>query len=232
MRFAAFPCRQSGFNQWLVCQHQVEIDIWPANAEVYFRDERFCDSANTQVRFDAAVYNAPHAQVQWEVHATDGGLGQGSIDSTGLYTAPMKNGLPSAYTEIITATAKADPLRRAYAQVTLLGHGPEPPPRPTVLLSPKRAYLYYRTGFDNGYIDSSNRHQVFRALVANAAPGLHWAINGPGTLVSNGSDMCRYSTPDSGSDGVTVIVTASLQTDNTVQDQAKVVLVNFSWAGI
>ncbi len=228
MRFPVASCCQSGFNHWLICQHQVEIEVWPSSAEVYFRDERFCDPSNTQVRFQAGVYNAPDAAVLWEVHSIDGGPGQGQIDATGLYTAPDKNSLPSGHTEIITAIAKADPLRRAYALVTLLGRGPEPPPRPTLSLTPKRSYLYYG---NSKYIDSSNKHLVFRALVENAAPALNWNLSGPGALLPSGGDLCRYSAPNNGSDGVSVVVTATLQSDNTVKDQAEVVLVNYSWFG-
>ncbi len=232
MRFTPTPCCPAEFSRWLICQHQVEIEIWPASAEVYFLDERFCDPANTQVRFEAAVCNAPDAQVLWAVRAADGGAGRGSIDSTGLYTAPVKNGLPSPCMEIVTASAKADPLRRAYAQVTLIGKGPPDPPPITLLLLPKRSCLYYRNGVNTGFIDASNKQQVFRALLTNAAPPLTWAINGPGTLVASNTDLCLYQAPDSGNDGEEVIITVTLQTDVTVHDQAEIALVNYSWSGI
>src|ERR1035438_1833931 len=144
MRTHRPPCRFRRFDHWMVCQHQVEIEVWPATAEVYFHDERYADPVNTQVRFDAAVYNAPNCEVKWEVRALDGSPGQGQVDSTGLYTAPDKDGLNSGLTQIVVATAVADPKRQAFAYVTLVGRGPEPPPVVTVLILPQRVNLYYR----------------------------------------------------------------------------------------
>jgi hypothetical protein len=162
----------------LVCQHQVEVEVWPASAEVYFRDERFEDPVSAQVRFEAAVFNATGWEVTWEVRDLAGGPGAGQIDATGLYTAPDKQVLTSGHTEIIVATAVANPARQAFAYVTLVGRGPQPPPTPTLLIQPQRVNLYYRQGGDSAWIDASNKRQVFRAAVQHSASGLNWYVGG------------------------------------------------------
>lgn len=63
-----------------ICQHQVEIEIWPPVAEAYFRDARYVDPINTQVRFQATVLNAENAAVSFQVRSLSGGAGLGTID--------------------------------------------------------------------------------------------------------------------------------------------------------
>ena len=45
------------------------------------------------------------------------------FDPTGLYRAPDKGTLPTGTTDVVVATARADPLRKAFAWVTLVGLG-------------------------------------------------------------------------------------------------------------
>ena len=216
----------------IICEHQIEIEVWPACAEVYFQDEAHCDPANTQVRFDAIVHNAPSCAVLWKVCSLGGGPGMGSIDASGLYTAPPKGDLLNGDTEIIVATAADDPFRQARAFVTLIGRGPEPPPPPSIMVLPKRANVYYRTGENNDYIDKSNTRQVFRALVANSDSSVDWQVNHTTVLAADPSHLfCYTPTANSGSDTV-VTITAMLSSQNAVKDEAKVVLVNYKWPGI
>ena len=142
-----------------------ELEIWPPRAEVTFSDERSANPANTMLRFEATVFNACSTTVRWEVLDPEGHPGAGSIDQTGLYRAPAFEDSLNGTTDVVTATLVEDPLRTAYAWVTLAGVGPWPTPAPRLQLVPKTAYLYYPDGHDNDYIDSSNTMQFFRVLM-------------------------------------------------------------------
>jgi hypothetical protein len=241
----------------ITCEHQIEIEIFPASAEVYFADERYADPAMIQARFDVVVYNAPTAGVHWSVAAINGGPGAGSIDQTGLYTAPPKGALPSASTDVIIAEAADNPDRKAFAFVSLIGKGPEPPPTKQVLLSPKRCFLYDPIGNESGYIDESNTLQVFRAIVSNSDDGIDWLVNGapavPGPLcrtlycydpmtaqppppIPQPTSLPSSSTwpPSSQTSPLTtqVLITARLSHDHSVYDDALVVIGNYFWQGL
>jgi hypothetical protein len=154
------------------------------------------------------------------------------VDSTGLYTAPDKNGLNSGLTQIVVATAVADPKRQAFAYVTLVGRGPEPPPVATVLILPQRVNLYYRQGADSAWIDDSNKVQVFRAIVQNSPSSLNWFVGGSAVPEAEHGPLF-YFAPAAASGPDTVIpIRAQLATDATVKSEAKVVLLNYTWPGI
>ena len=235
----SLPCcdplrfRTRRFDHRIVCQHQIEIEVWPASAEVYFQDGRFIEPVNTQVRFDAAVFNTPNAQVRWEVLGLDGGPGQGSIDATGLYLAPARGGLASGLTEVVAATAVADPLRRAFAYVTLVDRSPEPPLHPTLVILPQRVNLYYQAdiaGAKNEWVDNSNKRQVFRAIVQDSDPVLRWYVGN--SLQAEQSPLFYYD-PGTNSGGDTCIkVRAELVSHPAVSAEARIVLVNYGWPAI
>src|SRR3569833_74990 len=117
----------SGVRRQVVCKHQVEIEVWPPRAQASFGDDWTADPATSQVRFEADVYNSSQGHT-WSVRALDGSAGKGSIDASGLYRAPPKGLLASGTTELVVATAREDPLRTAFAWVTLVGVGPKPAP--------------------------------------------------------------------------------------------------------
>lgn len=226
--------RPRRFDHRLVCQHQVEIELWPAEAEVYFSDERDIDLVNTQVRFDAAVYNAPDCRVAWSVRAPDGSPGRGQIDATGLYVAPDKNGLVSGFTDVIVATAVADPMRQAFGCVTVVGRGPRPVPTPSILLLPQRIVLYHRTGH-NAYIDESNSEHIFMAIVRHSTDSVDWLIGGAVKLANDSTRLFGYNPAvmpaPVGPDG-TVTIAARLTTNAAVIGSAKVFLADYDWPGI
>lgn len=218
----------------IICQHQIEIEVWPSEAEVYFQDERYVDPVNTQVRFDAVVYNAPSGGVLWQVASIGGGSGAGSIDPTGLYTAPPKGSLPHGLTDLIIATAADDPLRKAYARVTLVGFGPAPTPQPKIEIFPKQVYLYYPSGEHNAYIDASNTMQVFRTIIRNSASTeVEWSTD-DGTTVPVGwyEPWYRYEVKLSGPGGVEVRIEAKLKNNPGIKDEAVVVKINYKWPGL
>jgi hypothetical protein len=220
----------------IICRHQVEIEVYPAEAEVYFQDERYVDSVDTLIRFHASVYNAPSSRVTWNVLRPDGGPGAGSIDETGLYFAPPKGSLLNGTTDIIVATAADNPLRKAFAQVTLVGRGPAPAPQPRLEIFPKQTYLYYpynQYGADehNDFIDISNKMQLFRAsLYHSTLTGVEWFVNG--SPVGTNEPWYLYKVSGSGSDGVVVKIRAELSGHPDVFDEARIILINYRWPGI
>jgi hypothetical protein len=213
----------------VVCRHQVEIEVWPARATVYFQDERWIDPVNTQIRFEAIIYNA-QSGVSWQVLAPDGGAGAGSIDATGLYRAPPKAALASGATDLVVATVREDPLRKASAWVTLVGLGPAPAPLPRIEIWPKRRTLYYRSGLDSAFIDDRNKMQIFRAFLSHSpTPQVRWLVNG---VAQAGTDSWfLYNAPANGA-GAVVTVAAQINALPAVQDDARIVLENYDWPGI
>lgn len=213
----------------LVSRHGVELEIRPARATLYFQDERGIDPVDTLIRFEAVVYNSDRGAT-WQVLAPDGAPGAGSIDVTGLYRAPNKNGLPSGTTDVVVASARADPLRKAFALVTVVGRGPAPTPTPRIEIWPKQRGLYYQSGADNAYIDDSNKKQLFRASLSHApAPQVTWLVDG---VVQGGTDTWfLYEAPANGA-GALVTVAAQIQAVPAVQDNAKIIVRNYDWPGL
>jgi hypothetical protein len=211
----------------MTCRHQVEIELWPARVQLNFRDEWTANPVDTQVRFEAIVYNSEEGY-RWEVRDLDGNPGSGTIDASGLYQAPPKGTLASGLTEIIVATAREDPLRKAYAWVTLIGNGPEPAPVPTVEVFPKRVNLYYWQGADNSYIDASNKMRQFNAVPRHSASAVEWLVDG--TLQPGTSPWFLYQAPGTGGTRV-VTVRARLQAQPTIYGDAETLLLNYNWPG-
>ena len=218
----------------VVCRHQVEVEVWPARVEVNFRDEHGANPINTQARFEATVYNACKGGVDWEVHDLAGNPGAGSIDASGLYRAPLKGTLANGYTDVVVATSKEDPLRKAYAWVTLIGKGPAPVPDPRILVRPKSVYLYYPddggvANRQNELIDASNKMQMFRASVHDSATTeVEWLVDNVVQANPLPSDLFRYEVTGSGGTKV-VKITARIKAQPAVKDEAKVIQINYVW---
>jgi len=214
------------------CCPQIEVEVWPAQAEVYFRDDRGVNPINTQLRFESAVYNGQSAGVRWEVLSPSGVPGAGAIDPTGLYLAPPKGTVPSCTTDVVVVTSIENPLRKAFAWVTLVGVGPEVQPAPVIMIRPKSAYLYYpqnASGADrNEFIDVSNTMQMFRASVRNSSASVEWLVNGVVTANTFPLDEFLYQVHGAG--GTTVVrIEARLAGQPGVADDAKVVQINYRW---
>ena len=220
----------------IVCRHQVEIEVWPPRAEVHFRDDWTANVATTQVRFEAQVYNSSQGYV-WDVRDINGGPGQGTIDASGLYHAPPKGGLASGTTELVVASSREDPLRKAFAWVTLVGLGPRPAKAPEVAIFPRRINLYYGQGANNDMIDGCNKRCQFQAIAFNTGAQVEWRVNVPpqlpGTFTSTGvvGPWFLYETPATGTAAV-ITVRAQLQGNPAVFDDAKVSQLNYDWPGV
>lgn len=221
----------------VVLRHQVEVEVRPARAEVNFHDEAAVNPINTQIRFEATLYNATRGGVSWEVRDLAGNPGAGSIDASGLYRAPVappKGPLAIALTDVVVATSTEDPLRKAYAWVDLVGDGPAPVPDPRIDISPKTVTLYYpqdRLGGDdrNELIDVSNTMQVFRATLRDSLTSdVEWLVDGVLRANAPPSSLFRYEVTGSGNTKV-VVVTARIAARPDVMEEAKVVQINYSW---
>src|SRR5262249_48597310 len=69
-------------------------------------------------QFTATVTGSANTAATWQVNNTTGGNTTfGTIDSTGLYTAP--NAIPAG-TITVTAVSQADPTKKANANVTII----------------------------------------------------------------------------------------------------------------
>lgn len=212
----------------VVCRHQVEIEVWPPRGEVHFRDDWTANPASAQIRFEAQVYNSSEG-FTWEVRDMGGAPGQGTIDASGLYRAPPKGALASGTTELVVATSREDPLRKAFAWVTLVGLGPQPVAAAEVAVFPRRVNLYYRNGANNNLIDDCNKQRQFEATVFNSAAQVEWLVNG--TLQGVVGPWFLYQTPANG--GTTVVtVRARLQGNPGVFADAKVSQLNYDWPGV
>lgn len=214
----------------IVARHRIEVEIAPARTELAFRDEKWVNPVNTERRFEATVFNSSRGAI-WEVLDTSGGPGAGTIDQQGLYRSPLKGVLPSGYTDVVVATATEDPLRRAFAWVTVLGDGPLPLPAPAIEIWPRRAHLYYQQGNHNAYIDDSNKRQLFSAALAHtAATSIDWLVDG--VLKASGPEPTfLYVAPNSG--GIQMVdVRARMTAQPAVHDDAKVIQLNYVWPGL
>ena len=124
-----------------------------------------------------------------------------------------------------------DPLRTAYAWVTLVGDGPWPAAEPTLELRPKTAYLYYPSGHDNAYMDASNTMQFFRAQIRDSADtAVEWLVDG---VVQAGqtSELFLYRVNGSGAQKK-VRIEARIASDASVADTAEVMQINYDWPGL
>ena len=210
-------------------RHRPEVEVSPPRVELTFGDERAANPASSRARFEATVLNACSTEVRWEVLDPGGGPGAGSIDSTGLYTAPDFSAGLDGHTDVVVATLVEDPLRKAFAWVTLVGRGPWPVPVPTIQVTPKLANLYYPSGHDNAYIDPSNTWQLFRARIRDSdETQVDWRVDG--ALQSGHADTFLYRVTGSG--GTKAVTIEARIHGETAADTARVRQINYDWPGL
>jgi hypothetical protein len=221
------PGREADVYHHVVWRHRVEIEVWPAHAEINFQDEWTANPIDTQVRFESQVYNSTQGCL-WEVRDINGNPGQGTIDASGLYRAPPKGALASGTTEIVVASAREDPLRKAFAWVTLIGVGPRPVTPPEVTVWPKRVNLYYAQGANNDYIDDCNKRCEFSSTAYDTSAQTEWLVDA--VLQGVVGPTFVYGAPNSGGAAM-VTVRAQLQGQPAVFDEATVFQRNYNWPG-
>ena len=129
------------------------------------------NEAGTQ-QFTATVVNASNTSVNWTMSPA----GVGTVDATGLYTAPSS--LPAQQTVVLTATSVADPTKLASATITLA-----PAQCPTSGYGFERSIIIDHTKVANS--DQVN----FPFLFNVTDPTLATVANGGHVANSNGYDI-------------------------------------------
>ena len=162
----------------------IGVSVTPATASV--------PAGGTQ-QFTAAVSATSNTSVTWTV------TGGGSIDVSGLYTAPAS--VPTQVTATVTATSQADTTKSGTASASLLVD--------SIAASPATANVL------------PGSTQQFSATVTNSAQtNVTWTLTGPGTISTSG----LYTAPTSVSSPATAKVTATLASDTTQTSNASVSL--------
>src|SRR5947209_8410650 len=165
-------------------------------------------NAGAQLQFSAAVAGTSNTKVTWSVDKiASGNSSTGTIDATGLYTAPAQAG-----THTVTATSAADATKSASATVTVAATPAG------VAISPATAVLM------------TGATQQFTATVSGQAnPTITWSVDGvtggnssSGTITSAG----LYTAP--GSSGNHAIAAASSGTSQSASVQISVFTLSVS----
>jgi RHS repeat-associated protein len=171
-----------GLDYWgTIALSGISVAVTPSNVALY--------AAQTE-QFAANVTGASNTAVTWTISPA----GVGSVDSTGLYTAPSS--ITSQQTVTVTATSQADSTKSASAAVTL-----EPPV--VVSVSPATATL------------AGGQTQQFAATVMNSGnTAVTWTINPAGTGTVSAAGL--YTAPATIGAQQTVTITATSQADATM----------------
>ncbi len=162
----------------------LSFSISPTSASVYTgRSQQFTTNFNTST----------NTAVAWDVNSTVGGDStNGTITSTGIYTAPAT--VPSNATVTITAVSQFDTTKTATATVTIL-------PGSTVVVTPSSVVV------------PAGAQQVFTATTNGSPADVTWALNckstrtdGCGTISTTGVYTAPLMPPP---DGVVALTATS-----------------------
>jgi sugar lactone lactonase YvrE len=157
-------------------------------------------NVNKTQQFTATVKNTSNQQVTWSVY---GGAQNGTIDSSGLYTAPAN--VPNPNIISVIATSKADPTKSGGAQVVIA-------PPIQVSISPTEVKLALKeTKLFSAAVYNTSNTSVTYSVVEGANYG---SITNAG----------NYTAPNKITDRVVATVRATSQADNTKYADAKVYL--------
>ncbi len=165
-------------------------------------------------QFRATVTGSTDTTVEWEVNeVANGNAISGTVDGTGLYTAPAVMPNPASVT--VTAISQVNPGDHASASVTLQAGGAVSVLPATATLAPGGA-------------------QIFSASISGSgtlAGGIAWDVNGvtggnttAGTIVVNGATSAVYTAPATIPSPATVTVTAASEADPTKSGSALVTI--------
>ncbi len=107
--FITWGCASSGLSVANQTAQEVQISVTPTSTSVPVSGTK---------KFTASVANASNTTVIWQVNGTTGGEPtHGTIDATGLYTAPAAVPAPASVT--IAAISQAQPTKMATAQAII-----------------------------------------------------------------------------------------------------------------
>jgi hypothetical protein len=183
----------------------ISVSVTPPTATVQV--------AGTQA-FTAAVANTSNTAVTWQVNSVAGGdATHGTINSTGVYTAPAALPCPSTIT--VTAVSAADGIKSASATVTITGSTSGG--SASVSISPLRAAL------------TTGQSQAFTATVTgNAVTCVNWEVDsipGGNSSVGTVSPTGVYSPPSAA--GTHTVVARSVA-DTTATASASVFITDLA----
>ncbi len=157
-------------------------------------------NVNKTQQFTATVKNTSNQKVTWSVY---GGASNGTINSSGLYTAPAN--VPNPNIISVLATAEADPTKSGGAQVVIA-------PPIQVSISPSETNLALKeTKLFSASVYNTNNTNVTYSVVEGANYG---------SVTNSGN----YTAPSKITDKVVATVRATSQADNTKYADAKVYL--------
>ena len=169
----------------------VTITINPPNANV---------PLGGTLQFNALVSNAANTAAAWSL---SGANAVGSIDNSGLYTAPASGTTPITFN--VVATSQADSSKNAASAVVI--------PAVAVIVSPSSPVSLYAAESQNW--PASVTQQQFTAGVSNAGnTSVTWAV--PGGSTNGAVDQTGlYSAPANVPNPPAVSVTATSQADSS-----------------
>jgi hypothetical protein len=179
----------------------ISVMLAPDSATIY---------AGQSVQFIATVHNSTNQAVNWSLSGAGcSGTTCGTIDSTGLYTAPLNVPSPSM-TVTVRAISVADNTKSASATVTILER------IVSIALAPDSAHVYV------------GESVKFAAIVQNATnDAVDWSLSGAGcsgaacgTINSTG----LYTAPSNVPNPAVVTVDAVLVADNTKSASATITI--------
>jgi DNA-binding beta-propeller fold protein YncE len=198
----------------------VAITVSPTSASVI---------TNRTQLFSGAVTGSSNTAITWTLACATGVAVNtcGTIDATGLYTAPAtiptvtSSGTTTiAPTVTITATAQADTSKTAAATLTIVTGI-------SISLTPTSATV--GTGETFSFVATVNNpgcnNTSSTANCLNVTWSLSTTLTGIGTIASNGPDTGVYTAPSTVPSPSTVIITATSVTDTSVTATATVSVV-------
>jgi hypothetical protein len=178
----------------------VKVTVSPNNVGV--------ETNHTQ-QFTATVVNTTNTAVTWQVSGVNGGNSTfGTIDGSGLYTAPASVPVPPTVT--VTAISVADPTKSDSASVTISL-------TPVLTVNPLQANVVVL------------KQQQFTATISGGGNQLvTWSVSGGGCAGATCGTISAgglYTAPGSVPSPATVTVKAISQADNTVTGTATVTVI-------
>ena len=188
----------------------VKVSVTPASASVPVSGTK---------KFTASVVNTSNPAVIWQVNGTTGGEPtHGTIDATGLYTAPPAVPSPSVVT--IAAVLQAEPTKIATAQALISQ-------QETVAVSPSNVFVqvgHAQTLTATLQYDYQNK-------------GVTWTLTGAGcsgsacgSLSTTSFATVVYVAPKKAPSPATVIATATATADSTKTSAATITITNTATA--
>src|ERR1700682_5522749 len=178
----------------------VNVSVFPSQATV---------TAGATQTFFASVTGTANHIVTWKVNgAIGGGAASGTIDSTGLYTAP--NTIPSPAVVTVSALSQADPAKSGAASITIaIGVAVSPISIPLNIGGVQQQFTAVVSGSGNSAVD--------------------WTVNGfppgdPNTTFGTITTSGLYTSPNAIPNPPNFQVTATSQADPTRSGSAGIAI--------